>query len=354
MAEPLPPRHLASHIFNIAVLVVGGGLLAVMMHRLGWATTRDIVTDVGAWFVVILGIDVAGLACESAAIHAFMGPDAQRVSYAHVFAAQASGRAVNIVTPGGTLGEATKVSMLATHAPRARAVSSIVLYNLASLYLSVTIVLVGVPLTALMVDLPHDLQVIVWTALSVMLALVIGLAVLVRRGALETALAAGVRLRLVKPAHVAQWQDKIADVDSHLGELFRDRSAGTRIGIAMIAAAQLCAWSSTLVMLHVVGLSLHLSLVVGILSVGVAIGWASSIVPFGIGIADGSNYALFQILGAPPAAGIAITMINRVRSLAIALLGLAIMAIGHAANRISLARRRAHRSVSRDDDSMRG
>lgn len=347
MTDPAPnndrhdhDRHVASHVFNIAVLVVGVVALGFMMNRLGWATARDVMVDAGGWFPLVLALDLAALACDAAAIHAFMRPEARMVSYGQVLAAQASGRAINILTPGGALGEATKITMLAAHAPRARAVSSIVLFNLATFYLSVAIVVIGVPITATLVDLPHQLAVAVWIGLAVVVGLVIGLAVVIDRGAIDTAFAALRRLHVVSPERAAGWRDKLADIDRHLRELHTDRSPGTYAGLALLGASRLLQWSATIAALHAVGIALTAPLVVGVLSVGVLIGWMSSIIPFGIGLADGSYYALFGVLGAPGPHGVLVTLLGRARSLALAAIGLAVMATGHTANRVAIARRR--------------
>src|SRR5262245_28618338 len=154
-----PEKHLASHVFNLTVFAVGGIGLAFMLRRLGWDNVRSVFRGVGGWFFVAVAFDVAALACEAAAIRSFMQPEARMVRYLRVLAAQASGRAINILTPGGALGEPTKITMLVASAPRGRVVSSIVLINLVSFYLSVAIVIVGVPITALLVDLPHDLKI---------------------------------------------------------------------------------------------------------------------------------------------------------------------------------------------------
>jgi hypothetical protein len=129
VTEAAPPheRHLASHIFNLTVLAIGGTALAWMLQRLGWDNARKIVLDVGLWFPVIVALDIGAMLCDAGAIHQFMRPEARMVSFWRVFAAQASGRAINILTPGGALGETTKVTMLITHAPRDRVISSIVL-----------------------------------------------------------------------------------------------------------------------------------------------------------------------------------------------------------------------------------
>ncbi len=337
--EPRPERHLASHAFNIAVLVVGIGALAFMLHRLGWATVRDVMAGAGVWFPIVIALDLAAMACDAAATHAFMRPEARMVSFWRVLAAQASGRAINILTPGGALGEATKITMLAGHAPRARVVSSIVLFNLATFYLSVAILIVGVPITALLVDL-HQLAVVVWIGLAAVIALVVGLGVVIHRGAIDTAFDVLRGLHVVSHERAERWRGKLADIDRHLKELHADRSPGTHAGLALLGASRLVQWSATTVALHAVGLPLSATLVIGVVSVGVLIGWMSSIIPFGLGIADGGYYALFGVLGASGSQGVFVTLLGRARSLAIAAIGLAVMAAGHTANRVAIARRR--------------
>jgi hypothetical protein len=340
MTEPEQPQHhRASHIFNLAILVAGGVGLVVLMRKLGWDNARDVFDSVRGWFVVILALDLAGMAIDAAAIHAFMRPEARMVSYWRVFAAQASGRAINIFVPGGVVGETTKVTMLVSHAPRDRVVSSIVLYNLAAFYISVVIVIVGVPLTALTVDLPHQLSLVVWIGLGVLVPLVVGLGLMIHRGAIDTVLSGARALRILSPARVDKLKTRLADLDRHLKELHSDQSPGTRAGLILLGVSRVVAWTSTSIVLHAVGVPLHVTLLVGVLSVGVLISWISAFVPFGLGVADGSNYALFDVLGASGAHGVFVTMLGRARSLAIALVGLVVMAIGHTANRLSVARR---------------
>ncbi|HSD87535.1 MAG TPA: lysylphosphatidylglycerol synthase transmembrane domain-containing protein, partial [Kofleriaceae bacterium] len=332
-------RHLASHFFNIGILLVGATALAFMLHRLGFGTVKNVLSGVGWTFALIVGLDVAALACEAAAIRELMRPEARMVKYWRVLAAQASGRAINILTPGGALGEATKVTMLVSFAPRDRVVSSIVLLNLASFYLSVTIVIIGVPITLLLVDLPHALQVIVWIGLAVLVPVVAGIAVLIQRGAVATALAAAHGVHLISRERADRWTAKLADIDRHVRELQSDQTPGTRAGLAFIGGARVCAWSATTLVLYSVGAQIGFTLLIGAFSVGVLIGWISALIPFGLGVADTGNYALFNVLGASGAHGVFVTLLGRARSLTLALLGLLVMAAGHTANRLEIARR---------------
>jgi len=336
-------RHLYSHIFNIVVFAVGGAAFVLLMRNLGLDNARRVFADAGAWLAVVVGLDLATMACDAAAIHAFMRPEARMVSYWRVLAAQASGRAINVLTPGGALGEAAKVTMLVGHAPRARIVSSIVLYNLGTLYLSVAILAIGVPITTALVDLPHQVAVIAWAGLVVIVVLVIALVVLVRRGAIETLLDAAKGARLLSPDRAHRYADKIADIDRQLRDLHADTTPGLRAGSLWIATSRLCSWAATTSVLHAIGAPLTATVLVGVFSVGILVGWVSSIVPLGVGIADGSNYALFGVLGASGAHGVVMTLLARARSVVVALIGLVVMAIAHTATRITLHQQRLRR-----------
>jgi uncharacterized membrane protein YbhN (UPF0104 family) len=270
-----------------------------------------------------------------------MRPEARMISYWRVVAAQVSGRAVNVVTPLGALGEATKLTMLVTRAPRVRVLSAIVLFNLAALYLSVAVMVIGTPITLLLVDLPRPLKLTVAIGMAVLIPLVVAIGVLVKRGALGTAIGLLHRLRLISAARRDDWRGRLLELDRRIAELHASRGDGAWRGVLWILASRLVTWVSTMTLIHAVGVAITPHLVIGILSVGVLIAWIASVVPFGLGLADGGNYALFDLLGASGAHGAFVTMLNRARSLAVALVGFAVMAVAHTQNRLALARIRA-------------
>ena len=202
MTDDHHERHLASHIFNVAMLVFGAGALVWMMHELGWDRFRTVVSGVGSYFAIIVGLDITAILLDARALHTFMRPEARMISYWRVVSAQISGRAVNIVTPFGALGEATKLTMLVTHAPRARVLSAIVLFNLTGLYLSVAVMLIGTPVTFLLVELPSALKLTVGIGLAVLIPLMVALGVIVHRGALSTITALLVRVHILSQARI--------------------------------------------------------------------------------------------------------------------------------------------------------
>jgi uncharacterized membrane protein YbhN (UPF0104 family) len=148
----------------------------------------------------------------------------------------------------------------------------------------------------------------------------------------------------VSPERAQAWAAKLEELDARLRELHANRSPGTGRGVALLLASRVCSWAATTAVLVVVGATIDPTLLVGVFSVGILIGWISSIVPLGVGIADGGNYALFGVLGASGAHGVVMTMLGRVRSLVVALIGLCVMAAAHTHTRIALHRRRLRRA----------
>jgi len=311
------------HVLHAVALVVGFVSLAFLMDRLGWAGIERTVIGTGTWFVVLAAIDLVSVCCDAAGVYCFVRPLAP-ISYLRVFAAQASGLAINRLTPGNSLGEPIKVTMLMAHVPEAAAVSAVVMFNVASYVVAITVIVIGVPLTLLTLDLPSRVDLLVMIAAGALLLVAIGLVVLARRGALSTVISAASRLRLLSSARAARWHARVAAIDGNIGQ-FGD--ATTRRALLFVVASRLLNMTGSVVILRAADIPLTAPLVIGMLSVGILITWLSNLIPLGIGLADGGNYALYSVLGSSPGAGLDFTMINRVRTVVLASMGLTVMAI---------------------------
>jgi lysylphosphatidylglycerol synthase-like protein len=162
--------------------------------------------------------------------------------------------------------------------------------------------------------------------------------VLVRRGALSTLIGALAGLRIISKARAKRWRAAIADIDKHLRQLGGStKSSGLRHGLAGVLGSRVLSWTGTIVVLHALDVPMHAVLIIAMMSVGILVSWASSIVPLGIGIADGTNYVLYDLLGATSAEGLAFTMVGRLRTILVAVIGLGVMAIAHAFQRSTVS-----------------
>jgi uncharacterized protein (TIRG00374 family) len=322
-----------STIFNLVMFVAGGIGLYFMLRTTSWDELRPVIIGVGTYAGIILALDLTALCCDAAAWHSFMRPEARMVSYPRVLGAWASGRAINVLTPFGALGEPTKITMLLDRAPKARLLSSIVLLSVTVLYFSVTVMIIGIPITLLLVDVPPGIKVTVGIGMAVLVPLMVMLGIAIQRGAISTLVGTLRNTRIISAERAADWKERLKEVDRHIRELHAHRTSGTRRGIVFVAISKLVTYTSTCVLIHAVGVSLTPALVIAVLSVGVLIQWIASIVPLGLGIADGGNYALYSLLGATGPQGLLVTMMNRARSVCVAVLGLGAMVVMTALSR---------------------
>jgi hypothetical protein len=241
-----------------------------------------------------------------------------------VFAAQASGLAINRLTPGNSMGEPVKVTMLVEHVPVPAAISAIVMFNLATISIAIAALVVGVPLTFLVLDLPARAQVAVWIATAVLVVIAALLLVLARRGAFATLVGGARRLGMISEERATRWRDRAAAIDAQVRQFGRP---GSRRGIAFVFASRCLNWAGTIVVMIAAGVPLTAPLVLANLSVGILITWLSNVIPLGLGIADGTNYALYGALGSSGPVGLVFTMINRVRTVVLAGMGLTVMGL---------------------------
>jgi hypothetical protein len=317
-------RHAATTVFQLLAFIAAAVGLVVVARGLGWRGIEQAVVGVGPWFVVLLAIDLAGASCDAFALHGFLGGGC---SYPRVLVAQLSGMAVNRLTPGHSLGEPVKATLLVRHVPADAAVSSVMMFNVATIYLGAASIILGVPITALLLDLPPTIERLVWIGLGVIVALAAALAALVRTGPIAAGIAALATLRVISAARAVRWHERTGPIDARLRTLTDLGAPGVARGLAGVVGSRLLNWLGTIVVLYAAGIPMTPALVVAMLTVGILITWMSNVVPLGLGLADGTNYALYGLLGASPVAGLLFTMVNRLRTIALAMAGLLVMLV---------------------------
>lgn len=300
-----------------------------------WAVGTDVLLEhlraIGPWFVVLLAIEGTATFCEAGSTYLMTrGPGGPM--WRKVCVAQFAGRAVNSVTPGANLGEALKVSLLARECSTQRVVAGVMFTALASGIVALTIVAIGSLLTAIAFPLPHAAWMVLVIAGVVSTIMAGGLAILVHRGMLGVLARTAGRLHLLSAGRVARWSDRLDDLDARLRGDIRGEH---RFGAAcLVVVAQLLQRGAVCVTIFATGYTLGVPQLIAILSAGVLLGWISNVVPLGIGVAEGGNFALFAALGAPSSLGVALALAKRVNQIVFAALGFGVLAADRIAERV--------------------
>jgi hypothetical protein len=291
-----------------ALALIGAGICAALLAQQGWSAIREALLAAGPWFAVVAVIDVAALACDGLAIRNFARGEA---GWARAISAQLCGFAVNRLTPGSSLGEPIKVSILMGEASREASVAAILLYNLSQFGAGVVVAALGAPIALAALELTPTSAALVWGAVALVLGGLVGLIALLRRGLIGGSIGLARRARLISAARAGRWRASTAPIDAQLSGL-HDRRLWR--GLAWIGASWALERGGTLVLLGALGTPVFGGLALAVISIGVLIGWLASLMPLGLGIADGGHYTLYAMFGASPALGVAFAMVIRARA----------------------------------------
>lgn len=325
-----PPRW--ARLLTAGSLVVAIGALALTIHDVGLFTLGRYLKLIGWWWLAIVPMEVASTTLHATAMRAFMSPE--RIPLRHAVLAQLAGRAINAVTPSGNLGEVMKVSMLTEHVSQSRAVSTILLYNVVSFSVELLIIAVACLGIALLVPAPAGASGMLLATGAGCLVISVGLYALVRRGMLASLAGLAVKLRVLGRARHARWEARLRGVDDKLRLVSGARLRDRWIGIAALAASRLNSMVLSLLILHAVGVPITAGFVVVWTVASFVIYFASTLVPMGVGVAEGGYWGFFRTMGHNPAQGVALVLARRTVTIMYAAVGLLLVTMSETVKRV--------------------
>lgn len=314
-----------------ASIVFGIAGIAITAWIVGVGTILDHLEQIGPWFLVLVGAEMISTVCDATAVY-LMTRGTGAPSFRDVIVAQFAGRAVNSVTPASNLGEALKVSLLARQCSTGRIIAAVLYCELTAVVISLCVIAVGTVATAFMFDVVPAAKLLMCAAALVSACVAATVVVLVRRGMLGTLTAFLARIHVISKARHERWKGRLQDLDRRLrGEVGGEHRGGA---IAAIAISQTLQKVITYGTVMAAGYLLGPGQFLALLSAGVVLGWISTIIPMGLGISEGSNAALFALIGAPSALGVALALARRVNQVVFALLGFAVLTADRVASRV--------------------
>jgi len=329
------------------IFALGALVYTILKFPGGPETIPRYFLKIGWFWIAVIAMEAFGTFLDAIAIKAFAAPENQRLKLRHTALAQLSGRAINIVTPTGNLGEVVKMSVLTEYVSQSRAVSTILLYNIVRFIIELGFVALAAPICALMVPMPDWLRALILVGGAVCLAISIGCYVLVRRGMLSSVARGLVKIRLIKKTRYEKWQDKLQAVDDKLrlisGASRRDRV----IGVVAVLLSQITSMTLSLSILVSLGESLSLGFIGAYIVGGFVIYNIAVFVPMGIGLNEGGWYSMLTLMGEGPArvaAGTMMVLARRVTLVMYAGVGLFLIA---ASSTVKRARERQAEAAAR-------
>lgn len=313
-------------------LVVGVAALIATVWIVGLATIVHHLRSIGWYFLVLVACELLSAVLDGLAIyHMAYGPG--RPTKRESIVALLAGRGVNAVTPGGNLGEATKVGLLAKRCSPRRVVAAVMYTGLVGVVLNLSVIAIGSVVTAFWFDIPVPGQIALVVGAVLVAIIAVVLVVWIRRGMLTSLTNGLARMRLISRARRDRWNESLGEVDERL----RGGDGGRpnrRRAIACIVVSRGLQKVMTYFTVLFAGYALSPGQLLALLSAGVLLHWVSTLIPMGLGISEGGNAALFTMFGAPASLGIAFALARRLNQVVFALIGFGALALDRLSRRV--------------------
>jgi hypothetical protein len=310
VSSPAPAR---ARLLNILFATIGLVLLVITVQRVGgWASVVDGVTSIGWWFVAVVALGAFRMVCRTRAW--MVCANDPQLRFGDAFRAWMVGDAMGNITPLGLLAsEPTKVLMIRTRISNVTSIASVTIEN-AFYTVSVLIVLLsGTWLFLQRANVPAGLEQIS----EVIIGCVALLAV------------AGVWAMRTRPAVISRFAPLVAKLT---GKTEAPAEAIREVESRIYAVPQwpigrllhVASWEIAFHILAVAEVYLVLRLLVPDITAGEAfllesagrfVTVAFKFVPYRLGIDEMGSGAVATALGLPPATGVTLALIRRLRIL---------------------------------------
>ena len=311
-----------SSVLNIAVVLVGVALLLFTVHRVGgWPAVVAGVGSIGWWFLVVVLLGAARMACRAGAWKACV-PDGE-LRFRDAFGAVLAGDTAGNLTPLGVLAsEPTKILLTRAQLSTVTSIASVAIENAFYTASVLVVLLAGTWIFLQRADVPAGLGQISEAILIVLvIAAIIGLwaartrpAVLSRLAPLVTKLAG----RSQAPA------DAVREVEARIYGVLQWPVGRLARVVLWEAIFHVLAVAEVWLVLRLLPIGTNITLAEAFLmeSAGRFVTVAFKFVPYRLGIDEAGSGAVAEVLGLSAASGVTLALVRRLRILVLNAVGL--------------------------------
>jgi putative membrane protein len=325
-SPPADSRRLPARLFVFVerlLLVAGVVLLVALVQRMGVSNVWHDVRSVGYGFVFIVGQEILAYLANTVGWYFAFPRPRPPLPFRRLLAARICGDVINSLTPTATVGgEFVRARLLRESVEPTALWASLAVAKVSQTVGQVAFIVLGLFLVLDDVPLPDGVRQALLIGMSLFLAAVTAAVTLQRRGMLVPALNIVARLGLPVPERLTE---TVRRLDAEISRVYASPAS-----FLLSVGGFFTGWMAgvleiylILIFLDVPGASLHLALMIEVLSV--AIDAVFFLVPAKAGTQEGGKMLIFKLLGLPPAKGLTLGILRRLRDLSWSVVGLAIL-----------------------------
>lgn len=313
---------------QVITFLAGVGLLALLIYKIGYDKILEPLSAVGWGFAVVLALNVARHLSRAGSLYLAIEPEHRSTGYWSVVAARFAGEAVNFFSFAGPfLGDATKAVLLKKRMPLAHGASAVIIDNILYYLSVILVILIGV--ATLIVGfgtggagLANALAAIAIFSILGFIGLI--LAIQYRFTPLSW-LVRAMEKKGKAPTFLLKKQGGILEVENNVFRFYHDRRADFYKVFGISLAVHALSVAEVYIALRYLGETVPISVAYITESLTKVINVAFSFVPGTIGVYEGGNGIILQILGYTAAIGVALALVRRGAILFSTMVGLLVL-----------------------------
>lgn len=318
---------------NVAGLVAGLALFIYLIKQTGTDVIAVYLEMMGWGFAAIMALSGLRNLVRAASWYYSIAPEHRRLSFWSLVNVMLAGEAIKYLTATGPfLAEPAKAAMVRRQVPLVQGLSSIVVENLIYNLTVIIFMLGGLPALALMADVPDNLK----TA-GYIIGIGIVIAVLVAWYAIRKRSFIFARL-LVSAARgrnnrLEQAASRVRALEENVYSFYEHRSGAFYFIVALNMTAHLINVAEVILILGLMGLAASPLAGFVVEAVTKVINLAFFFVPVRAGVYESGHAMVIEALGMTAGAGVALAVIRKIRAIAWAGYGLAVLGVMAASDR---------------------
>lgn len=289
-------------------------LLGVLIYKIGYAKILESLAVVGWGFLVVLALNVSRHLSRAASLYLAIEPEHRSTGYWSVVAARFAGEAVNFFSFAGPfLGDATKAVLLKKNMPLANGASAVIIDNILYYLSVILVILIGV--ATLIVGfgtggagVANALAIIAIFSVLGFVGLI--LAIKYRLTPLSW-LVQALEKKDRAPAFLLRKQGGILEVENNVFRFYHDRRSDFYKVFGISLAVHALSVAEVYLALRFLGETVSVSIAYITESLTKVINVAFSFVPGTIGVYEGGNGVILEMLGYTVAGGVALALVRR-------------------------------------------
>ena len=319
--------------------LLGLGMLAYLIYKLGFQTIIENIAKTGWWFSGVIGIWLIIYYLNALAWYNIIGKDKQGVGFGNIMKFTISGFAINYITPIVSLGgEPYKVLELNKHLDKSHSTATVISYNMMHIFSHFFFWLTAVIALLLTIEIEMKSVVLLIIALVICIGVIFLFYVAYKQGIAEVAIKVFAKIYFARlfVKKIKDKQELLQEVDSYIIDLYLNRKKSFYYILSLEYLARIIGCLEFYFILNAISINISL-FDAFLISAGSSL-FANLLffVPMQMGSRESGFYLVFQSLKLTPAIGIYVSLITRIREFFWILIGLILIKIKPKQNLITI------------------